>query len=54
MSINEKVMAALAGVGVPVRFQHYSGDAQTYITLFHLYLDRPAGYADDRELGTGN
>jgi hypothetical protein len=29
MSINEKVMAALAGVGVPVRFQHYSGDAQS-------------------------
>ena len=30
--------------------QHYSGDAQTYITFF-TYLDRPAGYADDRELG---
>ena len=53
MSFSEKVMAALAGVGVPVRFQHYSGDAQTYITFF-TYLDRPAGYADDRELGTGN
>ena len=53
MSINEKVMAALAGVGVPVRFQHYGGEAETYITFF-TYLDRPAGYADDREQGTGN
>ena len=47
MSINEKVMAALAGVGVPVRFQHYSGDDEIYITFF-TYLDRPAGYADDQ------
>ncbi len=52
MSINEEVMAALAGVGVPVCFQQYSGDAKTYITFF-IYLNRPESHSDDEELSTG-
>ncbi len=52
MSINEDVMAALVGVGVPVRFQQYTGDADTYITFF-IYLDQPESHADDKERVTG-
>jgi hypothetical protein len=52
MSINEEVMLALKDIGVPVRFQRYSGDAATYITFF-TYLERPEGHADDQEHFTG-
>ena len=52
MSINEEVMAALGGLGVPVRFQQYGGDAESYITFF-TYLDRPESHGDDQELSTG-
>ncbi len=52
MSINKEVMLALKDLGVPVRFQRYSGDADTYITFF-TYLERPEGHADDQERFTG-
>jgi hypothetical protein len=52
MSINQEVMIALKGIGVPVRFQQYTGDADTYITFF-IYLDKPEQHADDEEHVTG-
>lgn len=52
MSINEEVLRTLAGAGAPVRFQHYSGEADPYITFF-TYLDRPESHADDGVLSTG-
>ena len=52
MNINQKVMAALQKIGVPVRFQTYTGTADTYITFF-TYLDKPEGYADDVEYVNG-
>jgi hypothetical protein len=52
MSINSDIIAALDGIGVPFQFQHYSGDADSYITFF-TYLDKPEQHADDEELVTG-
>ena len=52
MSINKEVLSALKDIQVPVRFQTYSGDADTYITFF-TYLDRPEQHADDLEIATG-
>ncbi len=51
MSINGDIIAVLDGIGVPVQFQHYSGDANPYITFF-TYLDKPEQHADDKELVT--
>jgi hypothetical protein len=34
MSINQAVMTALKEIGVPVRFQTYTGTADSYITFF--------------------
>jgi hypothetical protein len=53
MSINKDVLAALKDIGVPVRFQNYTGKANTYITFF-TYLDKPEQHADDAELTTGH
>ena len=50
--INRLVLSALEGIGVPVQFQHYSGEADQYITFF-TYLDKPEQHADDEELITG-
>ncbi|SKC57676.1 hypothetical protein [Maledivibacter halophilus] len=52
MSINKKVISALKDIGVPVRFQTYSGDEETYITFF-IYLDKPELHSDDKELING-
>ena len=52
MSINEDVIKALKGIGVPVSFQTYTGKANSYITFF-TYLDQPESHADDEELTTG-
>jgi len=52
MSINGDILTALSSLSVPVQFQHYSGDANTYITFF-TYLDKPEQHADDKELVTG-
>jgi len=50
--MNSLVLAALDGIGVPVSFQTYTGEADTYITFF-TYLDRPEEHADDKEIITG-
>ena len=52
MSINQAVMTALKGLGVPVRFQTYTGTADSYITFF-TYLEKPEQHADDEERITG-
>ena len=48
MSINKDVTFALKNIGVPVSFQTYSGNEETYITFF-TYLDKPEEHADDEE-----
>ncbi len=52
MSINKEVLSALKDIQVPVRFQTYTGNEETYITFF-TYLDRPEQHADDGEIATG-
>ena len=52
MSINKEVLSALKDIQVPVRFQTYTGNEETYITFF-TYLDRPEQHADDDEIATG-
>jgi hypothetical protein len=52
MSINQAVMTALKEIGVPVRFQTYTGTADSYITFF-TYLEKPEQHADDEERITG-
>lgn len=51
--MNSKILAALKDIGVPVRFQTYTGKEDTYITFF-TYLDRPELHCDDREKTSGN
>ena len=51
--MNSEILAALKDIGVPVRFQTYTGKEESYITFF-TYLDRPELHSDDRELITGN
>ena len=51
--MNKLILAALKDIGVPVRFQTYTGKEESYITFF-TYLDRPELHSDDRELITGN
>lgn len=53
MSINKDILTALKDIEVPVSFQRYSGEADTYITFF-TYLDMPEQHADDGELITGH
>ena len=52
MSVNTKVMEALSDLGIPVRFQHYSGEEKPYITFFN-YLESGELFADDEEQLTG-
>ena len=52
MSINKEILVALKDIQVPVRFQTYTGNAETYITFF-TYLDMPEQHADDLEIATG-
>lgn len=52
MSVNQEILTALKDIGVPVRFQNHTGNADSYITFF-TYLDKPEQHADDRELTTG-
>lgn len=53
MSVNSEITSALSSLGVPVRFQTYTGDADTYITFFN-YLQQGEQYADDKEIVTGD
>lgn len=51
--MNKLVLEALKDIGIPVRFQTYTGKEESYITFF-TYLDRPELHSDDREFITGN
>lgn len=51
--MNKMILAALKDIGVPVRFQTYTGKEESYITFF-TYLDRAELHSDDMELITGN
>ena len=46
--INKKILTALSPLSVPVAFQHYTGQADTYIT-FHEYLQQGEEYDEDEE-----
>ena len=52
MSVNARVMEALSDLGIPIRFQHYSGQEKPYLTFFN-YLESGELYADDDEMTTG-
>ena len=52
MSVNARVMEALSDLGIPIRFQHYSGQEKPYLTFFN-YLESGELYADDDEMITG-
>ncbi len=52
MSGNTGVMGALSDLGIPVRFQHYSGEEKPYVTFFN-YLESGELFADDQEKITG-
>lgn len=51
--INKLVIDALKPLGVPVGFQKYSGQEQTYIT-FHEYLQSGEEFVEDMEAFTGH
>ena len=50
--MNETVMETLSDLGIPVRFQHYSGTETPYLTFFN-YLESGQLHADDEEKLTG-
>lgn len=52
MNINKLVINALKPLNVPVAFQIYNGNEQTYITFF-TYLEQGEDYSDDLEEYTG-
>lgn len=52
MSINKDILSALSDIEIPVKFQTYTGKADTYITFF-TYLDKAEQHADDQETATG-
>ncbi len=52
MTVNERIVAALGSLEVPVAFQTYSGNEPTYITFF-TYMDQPEQFADDEETVLG-
>lgn len=52
MSLNQMILSTLASLDIPVAFQTYSGNAETYITFF-IYLDKIEVHADDDEFITG-
>lgn len=51
--MNSEILKALKDIGVPVRFQSYTGKEESYITFF-TYLDKPELHSDDKEVITGN
>lgn len=46
MNILEETKTALSGLNVPVTFQEYTGDAETYITFFE-YNEQAEEYSED-------
>jgi len=49
MSLNSLIISMLQPLDVPVAFQHYTGQATTYITFFEFAVNG-ALYGDDKEL----
>ena len=52
MNINKKIKDILSPFSVPVEFQSYSGDQNTYITFF-CYNELGEVYAENKEIVTG-
>ncbi|KNF07007.1 protein of unknown function DUF3168 [Gottschalkia purinilytica] len=46
------VYDTLKSIGIPIKYQTYSGDKKTYITYF-TYLQQAETYADDEEQTEG-
>lgn len=53
MNVNKLIIDTLGSLGVPVEFQTYGGEKDTYITFFE-YLQQGEQYADDEEQTTGH
>lgn len=49
MSLNSLIISSLQSTRVPVAFQHYPGNEDTYITFFE-FAQNGALYGDDQEL----
>ena len=52
MTINARIMATLATLGIPVSFQIYKGTLTTYATFF-IYLTQGEAWSEDTEDSTG-
>ena len=50
--MNKNVFSTLKNLDIPVRYQHYTGEADHYITYF-TYLEKGEEFADDEEIETG-
>lgn len=53
MNINKLIKETLKPIGVPVDFEVYKGDENTYIT-FSQYLEQGEVFSDDGETATGH
>ena len=53
MNINKLIIESLKPIGVPVDFEVYKGNENTYIT-FSEYLEQGEVFADDGETTTGH
>ncbi len=51
MSINKLIKDSLKVLNIPVSFQSYKGNRETYITFF-CYNERGETYAEDEEIQT--
>lgn len=48
--MNDEIIQALSGLGIPVSFQHYSGNATTYITFFRYDIENADSSDDEEEI----
>jgi len=53
MTINSRIITALATLGIPVSFQAYKGTLTTYATFFE-YLAQGESFSEDQEDTTGH
>jgi len=53
VTINSRIMTALATLGIPVSFQTYKGTITTYATFFE-YLAQGESFSEDQEDTTGH
>ena len=52
MNMNKVILEALKPIGIPVSFQIYSGEKESYITFF-IYNEKGEMFAEDEEAITG-